>query len=716
MDARRDTRRASTRRSPPAAPAAGLVSARTTILVLALVVAAIYARAIDAPFVFDDVHAIVDNDSITRLWPLVGDDRQRGPLNPDETLPVGRRPLANLSLAVDYAFHGLDPVGYRVVNVVLFALAAMLVAVIVRRTLRLDVFAGAFDGSADALALVTALVWAVHPLNTETVVSVNLRTELLAGFFYLVTVWAALREWTASPAERTRWIVVAAIAATVGAAAKQTCVTLPVVLLLFEWTFFGRSPLAALRRAPLLYAGVTASWALLVFLHVGTLSNLVDSRYDVPAWVWYVTQAKVFFLYLKLTVWPWPLAIHYAPDYLRTVGAALPWLLAATAVVVAAGMALWQRRVVGFVGVVVPVLLAPATIVPLIKMMASERRMYLPLVPLLALVVAGGYRVARDRGVGERALAAASVVLIAMLSTVSVVRLGAYESALSIWQDNALRQPTDAMAHYNLGNELAAVGRDADALPSYRRAIALEANHTWARENLAAALNRLGRPDEAAAELRIALTFDPGSAVAHNNLGSALAQMGRPAEAVVHLNQALVLEPEKPKGLVHRNLGDALLRLGRADEALVHFERAVQLAPDDLDARIGFGTALMSAGRPADAVRQFEAATRVAPGDARSRNNLGVAFGALGRTGDAVAQFEEALRRQPDYAGARLNLANALVDVGRPRDALAQLQTAVRLAPDAAGDAAAMAAKARGVAQTQGDAALVVEIDAWLAR
>ncbi len=731
MDARPDARRNARRPSGHGEPAPR-ITALATLGLLAVVVVAIYARTLDAPFVFDDVQALVENESITRLWPLAGDPQHRGPLNPDPSLPVGRRPLSNLSLALGYAVHGLDPVGYRIVNALLFVLAAAVVAAIVRRTLRLPYFGGAFDRSADALGLAVALVWAVHPLNTETVVSVNLRTELLAGLLYLTAVWAALRYWTGPPAEHTRWVVVAASCAVTGAAAKQTCVTLPFVMLLFEWTFFRRSPWDALRRAPLLYAGVTASWTLLFVLNFGNVENLADSRYDVPAWVWYVTQAKVFFLYLKLTVWPWPLALHYAPEYLRTLGDALPWLVALGVLGVAVAMALWQRRAIGFVGTAVALLLVPMAIVPLIKMMVSERRMFLPLVPLLALLVIGTHRLARARGVGGRALAAGCGVVVVALATVSVVRLGAYESALSIWEDNALRQPTDAMAHYNTGNELVALGRDAEALARYRRAIELEPNHTWARENLAAALNRLGRAPEAEAELRRALEFDPGSAVAHNNLGSVLTKMGRPADAIPHLEQALVLEPTKPKGLVHLNLGTALIQLGRTDEALAHLERAVQLAPDDADTRTGLGAALMTIGRPADALAQFEAAVRLTPGDVQAHNNLGVALVAAGRTSEAVARFENAVRRKPDYASARYNLASALLDVGRPRDALPHFEALVRLAPDdpevrlkcatayaAIGDAdraLAMAEQARRLAEARGDQALLAQIDAWLQR
>ena len=169
-------------------------------LLLAAAVAVVYVPALRDPFVFDDSVTIFDNDSIQRLWPLVGDDSQRGPLNPPANTPVYGRPLVNVSLAVNYYFGQFDPVGYRLVHLVVHTLAALLLWRIVTRTLRLDYFAGRFSDVAEPLGFAAALVWALHPVDTESVVYVTQRTELLMGLFYLATCYAALRYWDA---ERT---------------------------------------------------------------------------------------------------------------------------------------------------------------------------------------------------------------------------------------------------------------------------------------------------------------------------------------------------------------------------------------------------------------------------------------------------------------------------------------------------------------------------------
>ena len=123
---------------------------------------------------------------------------------------MSARPLANLSLAANYHFGGLDPRGYRATNVGLHLAAAMLLWAVTWRTLRLHHFAGQFDDVARWLALGVALVWAVHPLVTEAVVYVTQRTELLVALFYFAVLYACLRYWAADSAVQRKWWLAAA--------------------------------------------------------------------------------------------------------------------------------------------------------------------------------------------------------------------------------------------------------------------------------------------------------------------------------------------------------------------------------------------------------------------------------------------------------------------------------------------------------------------------
>src|SRR5689334_22528434 len=139
-------------------------------LLLAIAIAVVYGRALDVPFVFDDNESVVTNTSIRSLWPLIGNEEHRGPLNPVRDLPTTARPVVNYSFALNYHFGGLDLTGYHLTNFIIHFLNSMLLMVVVRRTLLLPYFGGRFNSAAGWLAFVAALLWSVHPLLTDAVI------------------------------------------------------------------------------------------------------------------------------------------------------------------------------------------------------------------------------------------------------------------------------------------------------------------------------------------------------------------------------------------------------------------------------------------------------------------------------------------------------------------------------------------------------------------
>jgi tetratricopeptide (TPR) repeat protein len=735
------------------------VRALATLAVLAAAVGAVYWRALDAPFVFDDVPGIVTNPSLVRLWPPIGDERSPGPLNPPGLAPTSRRPLVNLTFAIDRRLHGLEPAPYRAENVVLHVLSALLLATIVLRTLRLRYFGGAWTPVVWPLSLGVALLWALHPLDTEAVAYVTQRTELLAALCYLATLWAALRYWSASSRRaRGAWVAFATLACLAGVASKEIVVSAPLVVLLYERTFLVGS-WRGVRRSWPLYAGLSLGWLLLGVLNAGGVSGLTDPRHHVPVHVWWMTQAKVVFLYLKLAVWPWPLSIHYAPRYLRTFADAWPWVAAALALAVATAVLVWRRPALRPAVAAIVLVLAPTLVVPLPKMMAAERRMYLPLAGLVALAVTGGWRAGFARR--PRAGAAALGALVVAAGAVTVHRLAVYETAVALWRDAATHQPDDPMAHYNLGVALVAENRLDEAMHEFERTLALDPDHGGALDNLGMVLKRLGRPADAVVRFERALRVDRDDTVAHNNLGAALIDLGRAEDAIPHLARALA---DEPQATVHLNMGRALIDVGRADDGLRHLEEAVRLGAGDADAQYSLGVTLTKVGRPRDAVPHLERAVGLRSDDAEAhdalatallasgepepavghyrralelrpesvetRNNLGAALLALHRPDEAIRELEIAVRARPEHANAHYNLATALLDVGRADEAGEHFRETVRLSPNDAraefgcarayagtkrpSDATTAATTALTLARAQGDAALADEIAGWL--
>ena len=362
-------------------------------LFLFATVCLLYSRSVRTPFIFDDGPTIEKNKSIRQLWPPFGDDQQPGPLNPPGQIPTTARQLVNLSFAVNYYFGGLDPFGYHAFNILLHAVSTLLLALIVYRTLRLEYFAGRFDRAAGWLAVASALLWALHPLNTETVSYVTQRTEGLMGVCYLAAIYASQRYWAATRTlARASWVGVAVLACLTGSLSKEMIASVPATVLLYEWTFISGSIKKIFRNSWPLYVAIVLALSPLAITDLrGLRTPLAGFDQGISPVVWWMTQAKVLLMYLQLTFWPWPLAIHYETAYIETFAEAWPFVVPVVAAGVAILWLLWRRRPAGYVGAWVLIVLSPTIVIPLAYEVAVERRMYVPLAAIAPFIVVGGY-------------------------------------------------------------------------------------------------------------------------------------------------------------------------------------------------------------------------------------------------------------------------------------------------------------------------------------
>ncbi|HEY2838030.1 MAG TPA: tetratricopeptide repeat protein [Pirellulales bacterium] len=635
------------------------------IAVLSGLGAMVYGPALHSPFIFDDFHSVVLNPSITKLWPLFG---ASGPLAPPAEAPTAGRPLVNLSLAINYQFGQLDPFGYHVLNLTLHVLSALLLWGIVRRTLQLPYFEELFDRETWIVALLVAVAWLVHPLQTEAVEYVTQRTELMMGFFYLATLYGSLRYFCAeTSAQRALWLVAAGAACLLGVTCKEVMVTAPVAVLLFERTFITGSFLHALRRSWPLYLLLVLSWLpLLIFNLNAPRSESAGFQLGVPAHAWWFTQAKVLAMYLKLVVWPWPLSIHYHLPLLETVATAWPWLGLAGLLAIGTIVLVWRGSSIGFLGACVFMILAPTFAIPIVKEVAVERRMYLPLAAILTLFIVGAYWLLRtatqsnvsasnDPQSDPRPLRITiiffSVAAIAMC-LVSALRLKAYQDAVTIWQDAALRDPDDAMARNNVGRALIDAQRPAEASEYMRQFLKQAPDSAEGHHVLALALLNLNQPLEAIEHLNQALQ-GPDASLAHYHLGIAFMNSSRPEEAIKHFEAAARGQPEVAE--IQNRLGMALTLAGRPQLALEHFKLAVKLSPDSPTIRVNLALALKAIGSLPEASHELEEIIRMAPDDVDARFQLAMLYGDLGRTDDAIVTAEKAL----ELAKATGNLAKA---------------------------------------------------------
>jgi tetratricopeptide (TPR) repeat protein len=533
-----------------------------------------------------------------------------------------------------------------------------------------------------ATAFAAALLWTVHPLQTESVTCIIQRTETLMGLCYLLTLYSFIR-YCGEAAGSRAWAVLAILCCLLGMACKEVMVTAPVIVLLYDRAFVSGSLREAWRRHGRLHLALAATWIFLAFLVVragGSRGSAAGFVHGASSWGYLLTQCRAIALYLRLSFWPHPLVLDYGTGLVTGLEQVWPQALLIPALLACVGWALVAHPALGFIGVWFFLILAPSSsVVPLAAQTIAEHRMYLPLAAIAALVA-----MAATRWLGRLALPVC-VALAAVLIVGTLQRNETYRSEVGIWSDTVAKASDNPRAHNNLGIALQDLpGRLNEAIAQYEKALRLNPYYAEAHLNLGNALRKIpGRSSEVIAQYKEALRLEPDLVQAHFNLGSILDEdPGRSDEAVAQYKAALLLRPDYAEA--DYNLGCALSKKpGRLGEAIAYYEEALRLKPDLAEAHYNLGCALDGMpGRMNEAIAHYQEAVRLRPEYVEARSNLGTALVSQGRATEAIAQYEEALRLRPEDAAIHLNLAYVLIRTpGRSKDGVAHLKEVIRLQP-----------------------------------
>ena len=615
----------------------------------------VYSNSLSAPFIFDDQTAILDNAQIRQLWPLTV------PLSPPRETPAAGRPLVNLTFAIDYAIGRLDVRVYRLTNLAIHLMAALTLFGLIRRTLRLPSLAATFGKDAMNLSWVAALAWMLHPLQTETIDYVTQRTESMMGLCYLLTMYCAVRALEEKPA---RWHAMAILACAAGMACKESMVTAPVMVAVYDRVYVARPALQKTSRRRL-YAGLAATWLVLGALALPEPRSTVGFSTGVSAWTYLLNQAPILLAYLRVTFWPRGLVLDYGVPTPLTLGDVLLPAIAIVALAALVVVLLVRRPHAGFLGAWCFITLAPtSSIVPIATEVGAERRMYLALAGIVVFVVLGAYRAWTARAATRPRLAgpAAAVCLCLALAAGSVQRNREYASKLSILQTTVERRPQTrslqmlATALYEVGRRQEAMqylekSKD-DPVSSFMLGVELVSEGQFARG--AEELERFVRL--APTHLRV---LDAKEA-----LGRVYANLGQLDRSAAYLMEVVRLAPRRASA--HQQLGGVLLRQGRTADGLREFQTAAELEPSNPEALRLFGIALGESGQWPAAVAMFKRVISLDPGSSRDHYLLGRALAAQGQVAAAVPYFARAVELDPQNSQAQTDLRRARESTARP--------------------------------------------------
>jgi Flp pilus assembly protein TadD len=564
------------------------MSRKFVVILVAAVALATYWNGLHAPFMWDDDVAITTNQSIHQISES---------LNPPIETPVSGRPVVNLSLAINYAMGGLNPVGYHVFNLAVHVLCALLLFGIVRRTLTRQQF---FSDKTriDPIALACALIWMVHPLLSETIDYTTQRTESLMGFFFLLTLYAAIRARDRKKRRATlsgspAWTFVAIGSCALGMATKESMAVAPVVVVLYDLIFEFNSTNEAFASRRTLYIGLAATWVELGLIMWRWPRSTVGAATVSPI-AYLMNQAQMIARYLWLTVWPRSLVVDYGLPQQVRIGDVIPQGMLILPLLAATIVALVRWPAVGFLGAMFFITLAPtSSVVPILSEVGAERRMYLPLAAIVVLVVTLVARaIERPAKAGRDVQILVVAAVVAALAIRTIERNRDYDSPLALWQADVDRRP-----------------------------------HGRSRFALANQLMDAGRHDDAIAQLRLAAVDFPD---ARAGLGTELLVQGHLQEGISVLEAFVASAPSLPNraparvlmAQAHRALAERALSQQNAALAAEEARQSVALDGTNADAHNVLGAALASQGKIAEAIPEFQAAVKINPQLQSAVNNL----------------------------------------------------------------------------------------------
>ena len=635
----------------------------------------VYAHSLDGGFHFDDEHSLVGNPHIRSLGnvPAYFADPQMFSRNVGSAM---YRPLVLVSYALNYWVGGYDPPGYHLVNIAIHALVVIFVYLVFCRL-----------GIEPQRALVGALFFAIHPLTTEPVNYVSSRSESLGALFFLASFF-----FYVGPQKGTPWFSALCFAA--GLASKSVVLTLPLVLILYDWRCAGKT----LKGGEPQTANSTASgnrarsisnepgharlavairevgkvlgnyfrrhwiyWILGGIYLAGTRSLITEAVIRAPVrplGEQLATQAKGLTYYAKLLLLPHPLNVEHqffaAGSWSEgAVIASLLLIISAGIIAVVKGEkgnlantrglrvahpapGILRKETGLFWGGWILVVLLPTLVVPL-NVLVNERRLYLPLVGLAGLLL---------WLLGERSwerkwhwILGAGLVALAALTA---QRNPVWESEKRLWEDALGKAPLMVRPHLRIGGLLRQEGDLQAAGKAYSRALELGPENGPAHNNLGNLLQQQGDLEGAERAYRRSLEIAPRYVEAQVNLAALYSRQGRMTESLELYQRALELGDNREE--IHNNLGTNYLRMGDWIEAEKALRKSLTLNPDQAAAHFNLGGALEGQGRLDEAIDAYLQALEIDATYARAHYNLGILFEGMGRREEARRAYGDFLR------------------------------------------------------------------------
>ncbi|MEA3361376.1 MAG: tetratricopeptide repeat protein [Thermodesulfobacteriota bacterium] len=650
------------------------------ILFISLLTIIIYSNTLHSPFVFDDIPNITENPPI-RLTDINLASLKNAALG-----RTSKRPIPNLSFAINFYMERYNVRGYHIVNIVIHTINGILVYL-----LALAVFTQLKGNPKETslqinlMSLFASLIFVAHPINTQSVTYIVQRMNSMAVMFYLLSFFLYIRARLSNIKWR-KWALFSGviISGILALGSKQIAATLPFIIILYEWYFFQDMKASWLKKnipylmIPIIVLAVLA----LIYMGENPINRILagyGSR-DFTLIERVLTQFRIIIFYISLLILPLPSRlnlIHHISTSQSLINPITTLISLLIIVVLITLSVYWARkkRLISFAILWFFINLAIESSFIGLEMI-FEHRLYLPMVgfSLMVSYIIFNYLVNR-----RRLTIGVCVVIIMLLGYGAYVRNRTWRDGITLWSDVVAKNPLSYRGYNNLGRALVRHGRLQEAISQYAISLRVKPDYIKAHNNLGNAFMRQGFTEKAIDEYLEALKIKPDYEKAHNNLGLALASQGRLKEAIDEYSEAIRIRYNYADA--HNNFGIALARQGRLNEAMKQLYEALRIKPGYGDAHYNLGITLSRMDRFKEAEDNFFEVLKINPNDAEAHYYMGNALKKQGKLNKTISHYYKALKLKPDFVKVHINLGVALSSLGRFKEAIAHYFDAIRINP-----------------------------------
>ncbi len=605
----------------------------TTLLVLGLLVFIAYSNTFLADWHMDDYPNILQNPAIqiTDLGPAslkraVGVDQSQG-----NNL---KRPVANLTFALNWYAHGSQAAGYHLVNLLIHVLNALILYLVIVRLCERPVLPESNRRHRKAIALAAALLWALNPIQTQAVTYVVQRYTSLAAFFILGGLYSYIRGRLSDRKHHmAAWWALAVCSYVLALGVKENTAVWPLTVLLVEFVFFrdreGRlTPYFKKILIATVALGTVLVGGFLISFNIDPVTAITGGFDGRPFSLAerLMTQPRVLLFHLSQIFYPIPQRLSLEHDFSISHDLLQPWTtlpaIFFVGLLIIGGLIAARKRPIPAFAILFFFLnhVVESSVLPL--EMVFEHRNYLPSVFLFWPLVVGALhlriKLSVHGRVNEKGLSLLVIGMVMVFTIGTYARNMVWQTERGLWQDTYRKAPQSARAAVNLANELARSGHAEQAAALYAKAIDLYSPaknqfKVTARSNLATLHFQAGRHAQAVHELEQALLLAPQDRPARYSLANILAEMGKFTQAEEQIDWLLERHPDVPLFLNLKTF--LMIKSNRAEEALAFVRRSLTKDPNQRDARLAAGVAHSILGNGTTADWFFRRADDSAPRD-----------------------------------------------------------------------------------------------------